>query len=497
MNPSPSLGARLRAADAILARHGFPPLSPFWRETLERFLATERRQLVLRVGRRGGKSSSLCRLAVVVALYGDHKIPPGDVGVVAFVSVSRDESAQRLKTIEAILRALEVPFRRADAAIELVGRPIVFKTYAASLAGVSGFTCILAVCDELAKWRDADTGANPAREVLASLRPTLATQPNARIVLSSSPFSTLDAHFEAFERGETPEQMTAEAPTWVANPTVTEEDTRALEPDGPTHAREYGAIPMDGGASAFFDARAVEAAVDRTRPTLLPHVPSLAAWAGADFGFRSDSSALAIVRRTEDGRAFELAALEELRPGKGAPLLPSAVVASFATLARSYGCTWVMADSHYREAMREALAEHRLALAPAPEGQIGKAETYVRARVLLHQGALRLPKHDRLIAQLKEVISKPTPGGGLSLSSPRRSGGGGHGDLVSALVLALWAAEFGAQRPRTTTTSTPRPFHAAWNGSAAPEPYEDRATGRVLYGYGGQKKRAAHRTGGF
>jgi hypothetical protein len=34
-------------------------------------------------------------------------------------------------------------------------------------------------------------------------------------------------------------------------------------------------------------------------------------------------------------------------------------------------------------------------------------------------------------------VSKPTPGGGLSITSPRRAGTG-HGDLVSALVLALY-----------------------------------------------------------
>src|SRR5690606_29101698 len=121
-----------------------------------------------------GKSSSLCLFAVAFALaYDVSQIPPGDVGVVAFISTTRDEASQRLRTIRAILDALRIAYRPIEHGIELVGRRIVFKVFPASIAGVSGFTAILVVCDEVAKWRDADTGANPATDVLAAVRPTM------------------------------------------------------------------------------------------------------------------------------------------------------------------------------------------------------------------------------------------------------------------------------------------------------------------------------------
>jgi hypothetical protein len=252
--------AHLRDLDTVLEARGFPPIALWWWRTLERFYLSGKRQLVLRVGRRGGKSSTLCRVAVVEALFGTHAIPPGDVGVVPIVSTSRDEAAARLRTIEAILTALEVPHRKTGEAIELEredGAPVAFKVYAASIAGVSGFTAICAICDEVAKWQDRDTGSNPATEVLASLRPTMATQPNARLFLSSSPLSTLDAHYQAFERGDTDTQCVAYAPTWEANPTITEPATRALEPDNRVWLREYKAIPQSA-CSAAFDATAID-----------------------------------------------------------------------------------------------------------------------------------------------------------------------------------------------------------------------------------------------
>jgi hypothetical protein len=100
----------------------------------------------------------------------------------------------------------------------------------------------------------------------------------------------------------------------------------------------------------------------------------------------------------------------------------------------------LIVDGHYAESVREHLATHGMTLLAAPAGDAGKAETYVEARKILHEGRLRLPNDPRLLMQLRQVTSKPMAGGRLSISSPRRPGGG-HGDLGSALVLALWSAK--------------------------------------------------------
>ena len=253
------------ALDAALVEAGWPATSPWWRAQLERFYASGRRQLVLRVGRRGGKSSTLCRIAVLEAVFGEHVIPPGDVGIVGVVSVDRREASARLRTIAAILNVLRVPYRERDGEIALTRRPVVFRVHTGSVAGVVGGTWICAVCDEVARWRDADTGANPATEVLASLRPTMATQPHARIFLSSSPLGSLDAHAVAFDAGETDYQCTAYAPTWLANPSVTEAQTRADEPIDRVWRREYLAEPQ-GAMASVFGLDTIDAAMARRPP---------------------------------------------------------------------------------------------------------------------------------------------------------------------------------------------------------------------------------------
>jgi hypothetical protein len=430
--PKTDLFQKLMEVDELLVRKQFPPISKFWKDALERFYATGRRRLVLRVGRRGGKSSTLARVAVIETLYGDHQVPPGDVGVFAFVSVTRREARQRLSTIAEILDVLKVSYTRRGDEIELNNTNRLFRVYSASFRTAVGFTCIGMVADEAAKWRDDDTGANPATEVLRSMRPAMATMPNAHEFLSSSPWATLDAHHEHMELGDTEHQNVESAPTWVANPTLTEAQCRELEADEETFQREYGAIPMRGGVSIFFDSRAIEDSVlkDWTNPRT-PRIGEQVT-CGADFGFKSDFSALYISHLL--GGMYMPGELVVLKPQKDRPLKPSEVAKAFAETISKHGSQGVMADGHYREAMVEHLAPFRLALLDAPAQPV---KAFIRARTLLHQDRIRLPNDKTLLRDLREIQKRPTPNSHIRIILPRRSGGG-HSDMVSAFVNSVW-----------------------------------------------------------
>src|SRR5690606_31565408 len=77
-----------------------------------------------------------------------------------------------------------------------------------------------------------------------------------------------------------------------------------------------------------------------------------------------------------------------------------------------------------------------ITLLSAPAGNAGKLESYLALRQLINQQQLALPANEtKLVQQLREVSCRPLPGGGLQISSPRKSG---HGDGLSALVLAAW-----------------------------------------------------------
>lgn len=241
----------LIAVNQALRTKGFPATSPWWEETLRDFLHADTRQLVVRAGRRSGKSTNAADLAVAVALFGEWSIPPGEVCTIAIISTNKDEASQRLTGIKARLDALGQAHHVIPNGIQLVGRPCAIKVFAATISGVSGFTSCLVICDEVAKWKDTDTGVNPASDVLASVRPTLATQSNGRILLLSSPLGRLDAHYDAFEEGNSDFQRVASGTTWECNPTLTETDCKKLEPSKTLFDREYRALPSDSITNAL------------------------------------------------------------------------------------------------------------------------------------------------------------------------------------------------------------------------------------------------------
>lgn len=410
-----------------------------------------RRTVVVRAGGRGGKTS---RLLAPKALHAAWTVPlptlrTGEVASSLLVAPDMKLARQALSFVEGYVRDSKV-LRRAlvgeptKDALELKrpdGKVVRIEVLAASRGGraVRGRTLVFAGLDEAAFFYDEQTGVVNDAELYRAVLQRIV--PGGQCWIVSTPWLADVGLLEeriAKNFGSHGHALAAIAGTRALNPTwdptgEIERDLREQDPAAAT--REIDAMPMAGGSMSFFDANAVNRAIDESLTLPLAPAPGIIVTCGGDFGFRSDSSTLVVAHRS--GKNVCVADLLELRPTPGAPLQPSEAVRELAARAKQHGASRIMADGHYRESIAEHLRAHGLALVDAPAGAIGKSESYVLARTLLHEGRLRLPKHDRLLRQMREVVSKPLPGGGVSISSPRWKGGG-HGDLVSALVLALY-----------------------------------------------------------
>ncbi|HEY6461675.1 MAG TPA: hypothetical protein VIY73_16015 [Polyangiaceae bacterium] len=258
----PKVWAGYRELDALLAREPVGhATSPAWMAYLERWLLGGRVRAVLRKGRQGGGSEVFGhRLPVAIAIFGDHVIPPGTRARILFVSQRQAEANDKLRGVEHVLNVLRVRHARSGDEVALLDRPIVFQSYPCSESAVRGPTCLYALEDELAVWRNAD-GVNPAHRIDAAILPSGATQPNFRIAAVSSPIGFEDFHAELFARGETANQCVAEGPSWHWNPVITEQRTHELQPDEVAWRREFAAIPQ-GALQAAFDPDAVNAACE-------------------------------------------------------------------------------------------------------------------------------------------------------------------------------------------------------------------------------------------
>jgi hypothetical protein len=412
--------------DAALVEARFEPTSAWWLGELRRFFSRKRRRWIVRVGRRGGKSSTLCRLAVVVALFGAWSVPVGDIAVVPFVSVRTDEAAARLRTIRAILEALDLDFDERGNEIELKGeRAVLFKVFPCNIDSV-GFTSILVVGDEVARWESRDTGANPAKEVCGSLAPTMATQPTAFMVLSSSPWSSDDYHAEQFDLGETDHQMVSYAPTWVAHPAITEDETHALEPDHRVWSREYAAVP-GATVSKALDPADVVACFGRQPAGKLGR-GFLAIDASS---LRGDGFAWVAGRESDEGELVVLEA-DAIEGAELRDVTMADVVERVVARAAAWEVTRIFGDQREEAGLRSLFAQHDVALEIYTWTEQSKEEAFQRLRRLLRERKVLLVDHPPLRREVGDVKAHLLPSG--------RTRYGLNGlDYASALVTLVHA----------------------------------------------------------
>ncbi len=459
---------RFDAMDAQLVAKGFHKTSIWWRREFERFLRSGRRRWVIRAGRRAGKSSFLCRLAVAWALWGPWSVPAGDVAVIPFVSVDRDEAGARIRTVRDILKALDIAADVRAEEIELIERVCIFRVETCSIRSV-GFTAVMLVGDEMARWESRDTAANPAKEVMGSIRPTMATQDLAFEVCSSSPWGEDDYHCELFCLGQTEHQCVSFAATWTANPTISEERTHELEPDEKVWSREYAAIP-GGVVSAALERDDVLAAI---RGVSLGRKYELPPETPMDFAKRqagqyrvsnlgnvisggkflgpgtildlSEEEARSLGEAIEDVRSppkhlhkwplitvdlvsdFTVAEVKTMVRDDPSRASLDHVVDSIAARCKAGNIRLIFGDQRDVPGLVSGFARHGMAFKEYTWSDTSKDAAFLLLRRWLHDGDLSLPNHEKLRKQMISCKAKLLPSGRIKYET-------GGLDALSCLV---------------------------------------------------------------
>ena len=419
----------LMAIDRELVAAGHHPLTPWWQEQLERWYRhPTARTLVARVGRGGTKSHVSVKVSLNEILNGDWDIPQGERHSWAYVSTSKDEAAQRLTLIQRFLSDLQIPCERDGVEIRLVDEPRGWRVFAAQIAGASGFRCLGFTADELTKWRSADRLANPAKEVLASLRATAITHRGTRRLLVSSPMGMSDEHFKLFDKGNNAEQLICQAPTWVANPSITEAETHAEEPDERIWRREYAAIPQAGSLSVFEPEAIVRAFA---QPIAVPKP-------FGRFGVIDASSGKKDAWTFGVGSWCDVAGKKQLVfdkiDGFGGSFFQQqsgeAIVQAVADCLKSFGVRSVMADQRESLMLRSAFQRQGIKFFEHPWTQPNKERAVGIVRRWLAEDRLVLPEHEKMKDELLEFEERTTTSGAFTFGAR----GSGHDDYVALLI---------------------------------------------------------------
>jgi hypothetical protein len=425
---------RLKAA----GHHG---LSPRFEAELSRWVRSRKRTWVCRKGRRGGGSTTALLFLVAFALFGRWRVAKGDTPVIVTMSHSLAAGRDLLRRASMMLSDAGIEHEATADKIAIPSRGVEIRNYAPNLVSILGVTAILILLDELAHYRDDASGANPSREILARLLPTMATVgEDARLLLVSSPAGFDDVHAERVARGDDDEQCVSIVPSWIGNPTLSEEQCRRDAGDELTFRREYGAEPQEVRALRPFIREHIDAAlardVDRGVPCgrcIVAADPSSGsggdsfAWIVAQWAARADERKVLVVLWVAAERG-------KWSNRKGA----HEVVAALARDAKKFDAQLVATDQREVLAMQSLLPQHGLKVTVLPHTTDSKAEAVARLQLLLEQGQLALPQREseRLKRQLLDYQQTETRTG-LKRFASRTSAPGGD-DLVSCLItLAL------------------------------------------------------------
>lgn len=294
-------------------------------------------------------------------------------------------------------------------------------------------------CDEVSFWRNSETNASPAQEVLRALRPSLAAWEHGKLLKISTPFAKVpgDPIWDDFSTRPAG-VLVWNQPSWELNPSLRDDFLLAeFRRDEEFFWREYGAQFWES-AAMFLPGQLVDAAVVRGRAELPPQ-PGVMYTGALDAAFKSGAFAFCVVHRV--GEKVVADCLRSWRGTKARPVALAATLDEICLTLRRYAISKIYGDSFCSEPIKQALAAKGVQFEQACTLGARASAIWGTLRTLFVSSRIELLDHPASVAELKRLEQVVTAGGNSRIEAVT-----GNDDL--AVVLALAAHEAVSQPVR-------------------------------------------------
>jgi hypothetical protein len=390
------------------------------------------------VARRGGKSFISAIVAVFLALFVDYKkyLAPGERDVVLVIAADRSQAQTILSYAKGILNIIAV-FKQyiqteLKESIEL-SNGISIEVASCSFRLTRGRTLVCAIFDEVAFWRVE--GANPDKEILAAVRPAMATIPNSILIVISSPYARYGILYETYQDyfgKEDDEILVWHADTRTMNPTIPQEFIDRETRKDPNAARsEYEGLFRED-VETFLDPEIIKACA--TIPGTLSYQAHSVYQAFCDpSGGRADAFTLAIGSFKYEEKKFAVDLLKAWDP----PFNPSEVVREIKDILLGYRINRITGDRYAASWVSEAFEKEGINYSQCEKT---KSALYLAFEGYINTGQVDLPKDKLLITELTNLERRRGKSGKDHVDHPPR-GQDDRANSIAGLVYLLKSLE--------------------------------------------------------
>jgi hypothetical protein len=400
------------------------------------------RELWLAVGRRGGKSHAAALIAVFEAAFKDHrdKLAPGEVATVMLLAADQKQARTLLRYVHGLLEhpmLKKMVTRETANGIELSNRSAI-EIHTASHKAVRGYTCAAVICDEIAFW--SNEGSSPDVEIIAALRPSLATL-DGKLICISSPYARRGMLWTTYEKhfGKIGQILVAQAPSRMMNPNLPQRVVEdALSDDAARASAEYLA-QFRSDIEQFLNIETV-AAAQRSNPLEIQPQENTRYFAFADpSGGGKDEFTLAIAHRQGSQTIVDLVT--------GRKGNPADITAEFCSILKQYKVYRVQGDRYAGAWVPTEFSRHGVTYLTATGN---RSELYMTLAPALNAGRIELPPCPKLSAQLVGLERRTARGGRDIIDHAPNA----HDDRANAVAGVVAASLHSVVLPRVRSLAT-------------------------------------------
>jgi hypothetical protein len=382
-------------------------------------------------GRRAGGSRSASVIATYLSgLCSYPRLVRGERGCLLCVAADQRQADVILDYTEANFRASPVLSQliQSRAARELrLTNGIDIEVRAADFRRLRGLTFIACIADEMAFWTTTDDSANPDTEILAAIRPGLATT-NGQMYLISSPYARKGELWRSYQKhygpGGDPLVLVCKGSSREFNPSLSQSTVdRAYERDPASAAAEFGG-QFRTDVESFVSIEAVRQCTVGLieRPPATHHGVHHVAFCDMSGG-SIDSAALAVGHFDFSKQSVIVDLLRE----RTAPHSPEEVTQDFCRTLRSYGIKTVQGDRYAGEWPREQFAKFNVTYEPSA---LPKSQLYQDLLPLLNSRRIELVDNPKLVNQLCGLERRTARSGRDSIDHAPNA----HDDCANAIA---------------------------------------------------------------